>query len=65
MLSVAEWHKAHGAGRLRMVKEEWIATAVWLSRTCQTITSAIDLFVLVFAVLALMLLLCLEIEHEP
>lgn len=63
-MSVAGWHKAHGAGLLRKVKEEWIRTARWLSRKCQTITSVLDLFVLIFALFALMLLLCLEIESE-
>lgn len=63
-MSFAGWHKVHGAERHREVKKEWIETALSLSRKGQTILSVLDLFVLMFALFALMLLLCLEIEHE-
>lgn len=63
-MSFAGWHKVHGAGRHREVKKEWIETTLSLSRKCQTILSVLDLFVLMFALFTLMLLLCLEIEHE-
>lgn len=42
VMSVAGWHKVHGAGRHRKGKKEWIGTALWLSRKCQTFTSVLE-----------------------